>query len=324
MSPFGGGKKLSFMKTIALDLGGTRLKLSLVADGKVIAETILPAFSDNGLIPRLKSIEEAVSLMLAGMKMEVSQLTGVGISIPGIVDTKQMRVLSINKKFIDVTGFDFNKWTEETWGIPVHLENDARAALIGEWQYGAGKGCDDLVLVTIGTGIGGAAMIEGKLLQGRHFQAGCLGGHFTINMHGSECTCGNVGCVEAEASTWKLPGLLRNHPGFAQSKASEAGLLDFETLFALAEQGDQTCIDVMNHCLDAWSAGIVTMIHAYDPEMVIIGGGVMKSEKIILPYIRQKVAQHAWTPWGRVKIESAHFTDQAGMLGIAYLLENKD
>jgi len=311
------------MKTIALDLGGTRLKLSLVTDGKVIAETMLPAFSNNGLIPRLKSLEEAVAVMLAGMKTDVSELSGVGVSIPGIVDTKQIRVLSINKKFSDVIGFDFNKWTQEIWGIPVYLENDARAALMGEWQYGAGKGCDNLVLVTLGTGIGGAAMIDGKLLRGKHFQAGCLGGHFTINMHGSKCTCGNVGCVESEASTWKLPELYRNHPNFHQSKASEADMLDFETLFTLGEQGDQTSIDVMNHCLDAWSAGIVTMIHAYDPERVIIGGGVMKSEKIILPYIRKKVAQHAWTPWGNVQIEGAHFTDQAGMLGIAYLLEHK-
>ncbi len=308
------------MKTIALDLGGTRLKLSLVDNEIVVAETILPAYSDNGLLPRLQSIENAVAMMLDDTKTLVTELTGVGVSIPGIVDTKRMRVLSINKKFSDVADFDFNHWTQKTWGIPAYVENDARAALVGEWQYGAGKGCDNLVLVTLGTGIGGAAMIEGKLLHGKHFQAGCLGGHFTINMHGSKCTCGNVGCVESEASTWKLPELFKAHPYFAQSKAFTAELLDFETLFTLAQLGDKTANDVMNHCLDAWSAGIVTMIHAYDPEKVIIGGGVMKSEKIILPYIRKKVAQHAWTPWGTVEIDSAHFTDQAGMLGIAYIL----
>lgn len=308
------------MKTIALDLGGTRLKLSLVSDEKVVAETILPAYSDNGLLPRLKSIENAVAIMLEDTQTSVAELTGVGVSIPGIVDTKRMRVLSINKKFDDVPDFDFNAWSKRVWGIPTYIENDARAALIGEWQYGAGKHCDNLVLVTLGTGIGGAAMIEGKLLHGKHFQAGCLGGHFTINMHGSKCTCGNVGCVESEASTWKLPELFKAHPNFANSKASKVELLDFETLFTLAEEGDETSIDVMHHCLDVWSAGIVTMVHAYDPEKVIIGGGVMKSAKIILPYIREKVAQHAWTPWGTVQIESASFTDQAGMLGIAYLL----
>jgi len=308
------------MKTIALDLGGTRLKLSLVDNEKVIAQTILPAYSENGLLIRLKAVEKAVGLMLEDTKTTINELAGVGISIPGIVDNKRMRVLSINEKFKDVTDFDFNAWSQAVWSIPTYLENDARAALVGEWQYGAGQDCDNLVLVTLGTGIGGAAMIEGKLLYGKHFQAGCLGGHFTINMNGSKCNCGNIGCVESEASTWKLPELFKSHPHFAQSKAANVELLDFELLFTLAEEGDATATDVMNHCLDAWSAAIVTMIHAYDPEKVIIGGGVMKSENIILQNIRKKVAEHAWTPWGTVQIEGANFTDQAGMLGIAYLL----
>lgn len=311
------------MKAIVFDLGGTRIKLGLVSVSEIIIESILPSFSSDGLIPRLKVIEAAVADMLAETKTHVSELIGVGVSIPGIVDTKKMRVLSINKKFADVTEFDFNAWTQKTWGLPVYLENDARAALIGEWKYGAGRGCDNIVLVTLGTGIGGAAMIEGKLLRGKHYQAGCLGGHFTININGTKCTCGNVGCMESEASTWRLPELYKQHPDFKKSKASTSKILDFETLFTLAEHGDKTSTDIMLHCLEAWSAGIVTMIHAYDPEKVIIGGGVMKSEKIILPYIRKKVSQHAWTPWGNVEIEGAKFTDHAGMLGIAYLLNKQ-
>ncbi len=312
------------MKAIVLDLGGTRLKIGLISDGIIIAHTLLPSYSDNGLLARLPSVVDAVNQMLEKTNTAVSELSGVGISIPGIVDTKEMRVLSINKKFDDVPDFDFNAWSQKTWGIPTVIENDARAALIGEWQYGAGKNCDNIVLVTLGTGIGGAAMIEGKLLHGKHFQAGCLGGHFTINMHGEKCTCGNIGCVESEASTWKLPELFRNHPEFSQSKANGSELLDFELLFGLAQQNDSMATDIMYHCLEAWSAGIVTMIHAYDPEMVIIGGGVMKSAEIILPYIREEVAQRAWTPWGNVQIEAAHFADEAGMLGMAYLLENKN
>jgi glucokinase len=308
------------MKAIVLDLGGTRIKIGLISDGEIIGQSMLPSYSDNGLLPRLPAIELSIYQLLENTGTRVEELSGVGVSIPGIVDTKEMRVLSINKKFDDVPDFDFNDWSQKTWGIPTVIENDARAALIGEWQYGAGKNCDNIVLVTLGTGIGGAAMIEGKLLHGKHFQAGCLGGHFTINMHGEKCTCGNIGCVESEASSWKLPELFRNHPQFNESKASKSELLDFELLFSLAQKGDKTATDIMYHCLEAWSAGIVTMIHAYDPEMVIIGGGVMKSAEIILPYIRTKVTERAWTPWGNVQIETAHFTDEAGMLGMAYLL----
>lgn len=308
------------MKAIVLDLGGTRLKLGIISGGNIIAETVLPSYSGNGLLPRLPDVELAIHKLLQSTNTEAAELTGVGISIPGIVDTKNMTVLSINQKFSDVVGFDFNQWSQKNWGIPTVLENDARAALIGEWQYGAGKNCDNIVLVTLGTGIGGAAMIEGKLLHGKHFQAGCLGGHFTVNLHGRKCTCGNTGCVESEASSWVLPELFKSHSDFASSKASTEALLDFELLFRLASQKDKVATEIMNNCLDAWSAGIITMIHAYDPEMVIIGGGVMKSADVILPYIQQKVTERAWTPWGNVKILGAHFTDEAGQLGMAHLL----
>jgi glucokinase len=311
------------MKAIVLDLGGTRMKIGLVSEGNIISQTVLPSYSENGIVPRLPAIVAAVNQILEKTNSSIEELSGVGISIPGIVDTNQMKVLSINKKFDDMPDFDFNVWSEQIWGIPTVMENDARAALIGEWQYGAGKNCDNIVLVTLGTGIGGAAMIEGKLLHGKHFQAGCLGGHFTVNLHGRTCTCGNMGCVESEASSWILPELFRAHSDFEHSNAKNEELLDFELLFRLASQGDKVSVEIMNDCLDAWSAGIVTMIHAYDPEMVIIGGGVMKSAEVILPHIRQKVTERAWTPWGKVSVNAAHFSDEAGMLGMAYLTQKQ-
>jgi glucokinase len=296
------------------------MKIGLVAGDRIIAESLLPSFSGNGLVPRLKDIENEVAKLLASTKTEVADLAGVSISIPGIVDSKDMRVLAINKKFDDMPGFDFEAWTRKTWNLPVMLENDARTALVGEWQYGAGKNCDNIVLITLGTGIGGAALIEGKLLHGKHFQAGCLGGHFIINYGGSACTCGNVGCVESEASSWKLPELYMNHPGFSASKAASAKLLDFKTLFELSEEGDKCSEEILQHCLKAWSAGAINMIHAYDPEMVIIGGGVMKSADRILPYLQEQVNKYAWTPWGKPMVKAAHFVDQAGLLGAAWLM----
>ena len=308
------------MKAIVLDLGGTRMKIGLVAGESIIAESLLPSFSGNGIVPRLKDIENEVAKMLTATNTGLSELAGVSISIPGIVDSKEMRVLAINKKFDDMPGFNFGAWTNKTWNLPVLLENDARTALVGEWQYGAGKNCDNIVLITLGTGIGGAALIEGKLLHGKHFQAGCLGGHFIINYRGSDCTCGNVGCVESEASSWKLPELYKTHPGFSKSKASSGDLLDFKTLFELSEAGDKCSVEILQHCLEAWSAGAINMIHAYDPEMVIIGGGVMRSADRILPYMQEQVNKYAWTPWGKPQLKTAHFVDQAGLLGAAWLM----
>ncbi len=200
------------------------------------------------------------------------------------------------------------------------MENDARAALVGEWQYGAGKDYNDIVMITLGTGVGGAAMIDGHLLYGKHYQAGCLGGHFTVNYDGNRCTCGNVGCVEAEASSWNLSKLLEEHPDLTDISGNDGERIDFEQLFHLYEKGYGTAGDFIRHCTKVWSAGIVSMIHAYDPELVIISGGIMNSKQHILPFIRDWVDRYAWTPGGCVRVEAATSTANTALLGLSHLI----
>jgi glucokinase len=308
------------MWCIAIDMGGTLIKIGLIFNGSVHSKTTINADSINGLKARIPYIEIAIEDLLAGSNIEVSQLKGIGISIPGIVDFGKKTLLSVNQKFKDATGFNFPEWVQEKWSLPVLVENDARAAMIGEWIYGAGRGCDDLVMVTLGTGIGGAAISEGRVLRGKHFQAGCLGGHFTINYKGATCTCGNIGCVEAEASTWQLPNLAKEHPLYIESQLSKISLIDYEQVFALAHQGDLLARELLDQSLLAWSTGIVNMIHAYDPEKVIIGGGIMQSFQDIIPFIQMYVDRHAWTPWGSVEVLCAADINGAALKGMSYLV----
>jgi len=165
-------------------------------------------------------------------------------------------------------------------------------------------------------------LIGGELLIGKHFQAGNLGGHFVVNHKGPVCTCGNLGCVEAEASTWRLPSLLKEHPGFGQSAIKNEEVLDFRALFHHAKNNDKVAKEVLDHCLSAWAAGIITMIHAFDPEMIILSGGIMKSAEVILPALQEKVNQLAWTPWGKVKLVEAKFPDSAALYGADYLVRH--
>ncbi len=306
-------------KTIALDLGGTRIKIGIVEGGTLLADTVIDAFSTGGLIPRLPAIDAAVSSLLAKCGLRPADTTGVAIAIPGIVDTKAMRLISVNKKYTDAVDLDFSAWAQRTWHLPLLLENDARSALVGEWQYGAGRGCDNLAMLTLGTGIGGAVLIEGKVLRGKHFQAGCLPGHFTINFHGTDCTCGNTGCAESEASSWRLPDLAVHHPLFASSPLSRSPQITYQEVFTLADTGDQVSLDLVNHSLDAWGALVVTLIHAYDPERVVLGGGIMRSAPRIIPGISSLVEKHAWTPWGNVAIVPAELSDHAALFGVSYL-----
>ena len=221
----------------------------------------------------------------------------------------------------DALNIDLVQWIYNEWGLPMVIDNDARMALRGEWQYGAGKGTDNLVMITLGTGVGGATLINGEILYGKHYQAGCLGGHFTINFHGHSCTCGNIGCVESEASGWRLPEMKNNFPGIESSLLSREAELNFKLLFKYARLDDPVANNMLNHCLDAWSAGIISMIHAYDPEMVIISGGIMQSSDMIIPKIQEKVTQYAWTPWGKVKVVPAHFVNEAVLLGANYMVK---
>jgi glucokinase len=307
------------MNTIALDLGGTRLKIGIVNKGNILGTVLLDSFSNDGLSPRLPFIEQAIEKLLKDKDIQHDSIRGIGISVPGIVDSKEMKILSINKKFFDVTEIDFKKWAFDKWGLPVFIENDARAALIGEWQFGAGAGYDNLVMVTLGTGVGGAAIIEGSLLRGKHFVAGCLAGHFTINFNGNKCNCGNIGCVESEASSWSIAEIARDNALYTQSPLSKVELLDYEQVFSYAKESDQLAEILVAHSLKAWSSGVVNLIHAYDPEKVIIGGGIMKSSEAILPFVRKYVSNHAWTPWGNVEIVCAQNPDWAGIQGVEYL-----
>jgi len=310
------------MKQIAVDLGGTRIKIGIIESGIVLSTFLLDSFSDKGLVPRLPHIEEKIISMLKELEISLSDVAGIGISLPGIVDTNLMKLTSINEKFDDAVGFDFVKWAKKTFNLPIFIENDARLALLGEWQYGAGKGCDNLVMITLGTGIGGAALIDGKLLRGKHFQAGCLAGHFTIDYKGPKCNCGNIGCGEQIASTHVLDQIVQSNPLFQSSKLSKAEVIDYKTIFSLATKGDKLASEIVAQSLEAWSAVIISQIHAYDPEKVIIGGGIMRSAPFILPTIIKNVNNRAWTPWGKVEIVEAMHSDFAALYGVEFLIKS--
>ena len=306
--------------TCAIDLGGTIIKIGLLKTGQLIERKEVRAQSLSGLKTQLPELETAINQMLRSNHLQKEDVMGIGISFAGLVDSSAGRILSTNQKYDDGPETDLVGWALSEWNWPLFAQNDARMALLGEWQYGAGMSCRDLVIVTIGTGIGSAVLIDGQLLVGKHFQAGNLGGHFTVNHKGTTCTCGNIGCVESEASSWRLPSLLKEYPEFLNSSLKDEDLLDFKALFYHAGNDDVLAKKMLEHCLSAWSAGIITMIHAFDPEMVILSGGIMKSASMFLPALQEKITRLAWTPWGKVKLVAARFPDSAALYGADYLV----
>ncbi|MBP7142287.1 MAG: ROK family protein [Opitutaceae bacterium] len=310
------------MTVLASDLGGTRLKIGVVREGRVLAQTVEPAHSHLGLAPRLPVLKDVWLRLLDGIGLKLADCAGVSVAFPSLIDRSTGRILAVYGKYHDSLDIDLRAWARSELGLPLAIENDARMALIGEWQAGAGQGCDNLVMITLGTGIGVCAIIEGRILRGKHGQAGVLGGHLTVRYGGRLCTCGNLGCAEAEASTAFLRQIAEASPDWERSSLRSLPL-DYAHVFARAAAGDACAAGLRDHSLLVWSSLVVNLIHAYDPERVILGGGIMASGETILPAVEAHVHRHAHTPWGKVRIVPSALGDQAALLAGEWLLREQ-
>jgi glucokinase len=311
------------VKALAVDIGGTHANCGLVENDNILARKSVDISYAMNIRAVLSRVEEVFRKLIAAQSMSLSGFQGIAIGFPGLVDSRIGRVVSTNKKYDDAPEVDFVAWSRESLGLPLRIENDARLALLGESYAGAARGFQDVVMMTLGTGIGGVAMIEGKLLRGKHAQAGCLGGHIPVLFNGRPCTCGGIGCAEAEASGWSLPGIVKDFPGVSESSLSKYPNVGFKQLFEEAAQGDKTALAIRDRCLNIWAADATALVHAYDPEIIVIGGGVMESASIIIPYIESHVHKYAWTPWGKVQVRSAELANNAALVGAIPLLSEE-
>lgn len=311
------------MYFIVIDLGGTITKIGLLHREVSLSFSTVISHLDVGFKNALEMLTSEINNLLYKSGIDKTDLSGIGLAFPGLVDCDKKRVISTNEKYNDAVSFNISKWVKDNWDVPFYIDNDARLATIGEWKYGAGVGYNDLVMMTIGTGIGTGVVLDGKALYGKHYQAGSLGGHFVVDYKGRDCTCGNKGCVEALASSFFLPNIIKDHPQVSLSFKAQAEQFDFKQIFTLAEKGDSDASLIRNECMEVWSAAFITLIHAYDPEVFIFGGGVLKSSATIIPYIEKRLEQYAWCPSGKVSIRVSALGDQAALYGLCFCLINE-
>lgn len=302
------------MITYSIDLGGTAIKLAAVKDGHLLWQAQLAVNPRETTAQRMAAVAD----VLQGWRREGLDAKAAGIAFAGITDPVHCRVLSTNGKYEDATAFDFAAWASSQ-GLSLAMDNDANAALQGEVAFGAARCSGDAVILILGTGIGTAAMMGGAMVRGRHFQAGCLGGHFALGHQGRPCTCGCRDCAEAYASTWALPGLAQELPGYAASALAVEPVVDFRALTHWARQGDPVAVALLDECLDVWAAVVRNLIHAYDPEVVVLSGGVLRSADLILEPLRARVLSNVWTPWGTVDFRLAAQPEHSVLLGMHHL-----
>ena len=302
--------------TLAIDLGGTRIKAGIVEANTVVESITIPTDDEQGFEPVLRR------MIALGERLTRERAIGaVGLSVPGIVDVKRGVVVDINKKLEGMSGFPLADTLEQHFGCAVALENDARLHGLGERVAGAAQGVENLVCLTFGTGVGCCVVIDGCILRGPRGMRGILGGHMTIESNGPICTCGSVGCFEAlcrasalvHEARQRLP-VRRDHPFHALD------VLTPEAVVSAAAAGDQLAGAALAAYLRHVAVGVVSYINLHDPDLVLLGGGVMNAAESILPYVQDFVHERAWTiPRGRVAIRACALGDSAALIGAAAL-----
>ncbi len=311
---------------LTFDIGGTRIKSGTVDDsGEVRSRSIVPTHGERGaddLIARIIALGQA----LRNDIRPGDHLRAIGIAFTGVIDPERGVVLLLNGKIPDIEGVDVGPRLAAAFGVPASIDNDTRVYTVGEWQHGAASGHDNVVCITIGTGIGSGVITNGHLLQTRGMVGGILGGHLTVDINGPLCSCGNRGCLEAVASVPALLAYLRDHLArgypsrLARHIGQEVQALTVEMVLHEVTGGDELASFAFDRWVRQIGAGLVTLIHTHDPDVVVIGGGIMHASDVVLPPLQEYVRRHAWTwPKGRTLVRTAELGDDAALIGGAAL-----
>ena len=295
---------------LAFDVGGTRIKAGLVGNGKVLTTLTIPTQSED-VVGTLLGIGHQWMMQYA--------VTGLGLSIKGIIDPVAGIVREVNEALQSIQGLHLADLLAKRLNIPVVMENDARMYTWGEFIYGAGRGYQNLLCLTLGTGVGCGVVLNNHLLRGAHGTRGILGGHVIIQSDGERCTCGNRGCLERYVGS---TGWVQQVKQILHSALAQEASLDPSRLFAAAAMGDSIAEEAVHQWTLHLATGIITLIHAYDPDVVVIGGGLAHAADQFLPEVQAYVHDHAWTfPRARVPVVAAQWGDVAALLGVAELAQ---
>lgn len=296
---------------IAVDFGGMVIKVSAYegeSPEPLWFET-LEANSMQGMGQALARVKNLIGSRATGA------LSCMGIASPGIVDPVKCRVTFINGKYEDAVSVDFREWCRENFNCSLVMINDANAALRGETAYGCAVGYENAVMLILGTGVGTAAMMNGRMVTGVHNQAGILGGHFIVNPFGRGCNCGAVGCLETYAGSKEIIYQAEADRGRVKSRIFEERPLSMKWIAACRRYGDAYASRIMNTAIGYYAAAAVNMIHAYDPECVVLSGGITNSQEIV-DEIVEIVRRQAWLPYGEPAFLHAENPDRSVTLGL--------
>lgn len=308
---------------LAVDIGGTKIITAIItADGQVLAEACQPTLAGEGVPAVIGRLFSAIDNLLQQNSLKTSHLRGISLAVAGPIDSKR-GIVTVSPNMPDWHDVPLREMIRQRYEGETFLVNDASAAALGEHRFGAGRGINDLVLLTLGTGIGGGIIIDGRLYGGAGGAAGEIG-HMVIDVNGPACGCGRRGCLEALASGTAVARetIKRLRQGEKSSLAAMVGgrLEDItaEKVGEAARQGDGLAQDVLSRAAKYLGVGMANLINIFNPQMIILGGGMANIGAPLLDPARQVALAQAFPiAAGAVSIVTAELGEAAGIYGAA-------
>ena len=311
------------LPVLAIDLGGTKMIAAIVSNqGQVMAKEHYLTLAGEGPQSVIDRILSAIDHLLGARKVDLSQLDCISIAAAGAIDLDK-GLVTLSPNLPGWHNIPLRDMVNRKYKITTFLINDASAATLGEYHFGAGRGVNNLILLTMGTGIGGGIIIDGRLYTGPSGSAGEIG-HMTIDVNGPRCSCGNIGCLEMLASGTAVAreAISRISQGekssLTQMVEGKLENITAEKVGMAAQGGDSLASEVIAKAATYLGIGMVNLVNIFNPEMIIVGGGVAQMGDLLLGPARQVVKERAFQlPAQAVRIVPAQLGDNAGVLGAA-------
>lgn len=302
---------------VGIDLGGTLIKYALVnEEGELV---FFKTHLTEASISRekvIRNLEICANDALSVAKSKNGNVLGIGVGIPGVVDNGIVQGGAEN--LTDWENLPFEDLFRQKTGLPVLIENDANLMGLAEARYGSCVGIKDAVFLTIGTGVGGAIILNGMLYSGYRNRGAELG-HIIIETYGEKCSCGARGCLQAHASTFAL---IRDYKNLLHQKNLKLpNNIDGETIVAQFHLKDEVAVEVMNRHFDYLAVGVASLINIFGPQKIIIGGGISGAGDFYIENVRQRALKIAMKETSVfTQIERASLGNMAGVSGAAALV----
>lgn len=304
---------------LGIDIGGTAVKMGIVTqNGEVTFENSYDVAFDLYETPIFETVKKSIKKFLEESKTDITTLKGIGVSATGQVNSNSGSIIGVGGNIKNWCGTQIKKELEEIYGIKTTVVNDANCMVIAEQWIGTAKGFKDVLAITVGTGIGGGIVVDSKVLLGAVGIAGEIG-HFSINSDGIKCACGSKGCYERYGSMSSLVKNVKNNYHKFEHLGFEKNDINGKVIFEEVKKGNA----LMQEMVDFWIAdigkGLVSLVHIFNPQIIVIGGGVSSQEELFIDKVRKYVVENAMEQFSKnLLIKAAKLSNNAGLVGAVY------